>query len=189
LQDDGEGYGEEHDGMDEDELLDEEDLVDGASEGSDDAARMGIQSMQVGSAPYSPLPALSCEFDSGFWTRCHCACCAPCSAPLQTFAHENEAVHDRCGHVVKVHEVELAGDGGSDGDGGAMPTPAQTAAAGAAAAAAVFAETAEAVAAQAAAAQPAAARQPTAAASSGQTARRCGLMAHGHLLPQCVPCK
>lgn len=34
--------------MDEDELLDEEDLVDGASEGSDDAARMGIQSMQVG---------------------------------------------------------------------------------------------------------------------------------------------
>jgi hypothetical protein len=35
--------------MDEDELLDEDDLVDGASEGSDDAARMGIQSMQVGS--------------------------------------------------------------------------------------------------------------------------------------------
>jgi hypothetical protein len=52
-QDDGEGYDEEQEGMDEDELLDEEDLVDGASEGSDDAARMGIQSMQVRGAAHT----------------------------------------------------------------------------------------------------------------------------------------
>jgi len=54
LQDDGEGYDDE--GMDEDELLDEDDIVDGASDGSDDAARMGIQSMQVSNtATYKSL--------------------------------------------------------------------------------------------------------------------------------------
>lgn len=45
-QDDGEGYDDDPDGMEEDDLVDE-DIVDGASDGSDDAARMGIQSMQV----------------------------------------------------------------------------------------------------------------------------------------------
>lgn len=57
--------------MEEDELLDEEDIVDGASEGSDDAARMGIQSMQVS------IESRCCENAFGCSGRmlCQRVCC------------------------------------------------------------------------------------------------------------------
>ena len=156
--------------MDEDELLDEDDLVDGASEGSDDAARMGIQSMQVSRALHTSSNSAAANAALPLAFVCFVGCLLHTIVHIERMHASIYLVHrvDLCCCVAKVHEVELAGDGGSDGGLGAMPTPAQAAAAGGAAAAGEAVPAAEAANAQAAPAQPAAARPSTAAPATAQ---------------------
>lgn len=115
--------------MDEDELLDEDDVVDGASDGSDDAARMGIQTMQVDYVQLLQMQMRFCHLSAGM------VCCKVRSWHAGDLPGRCACTHNQW-LWLQVHEVQLGNDRGSDVGTGAAATPAPTAAAAAVSAAA-----------------------------------------------------